>query len=143
MPAEPAARAAAHAFLARHAAPSEDPVYAAAGLYRAYAMVSTNLRTAVGDDGTDALLSRAMARVIEQHPTAHDLRRTATANIDSAQLATAVLAHGEPCVRAMIEDLLATVIELLTRLVGQGLAMRLIDHDSGVASRPFTDERVQ
>jgi hypothetical protein len=143
MPTDPAARAAARAFLARYAAPSEDPVYAAGALYRAYTVVSTNLRSAVGDDGTDALLARAMARAVEQHPTVGELRRTATANIDAAQLAAAVAAHGEPAVRAAIEDLLGTVIELLTRLVGEGLAMRLIDHDSGVAARPFTDERVQ
>lgn len=144
MPTEPAAdaHAAAHALLARYAAPSEDPVYAAGALYRAYATVSTNLRTAVGDDGTDALLSRALARVGEYHPVVRDLRRTATANIDSVQLAAAVMAHGEPAVRAAIKDILGTVIELLTRLVGQGLAMRLIDHDSGVPSRPPTDESV-
>jgi hypothetical protein len=142
MPTDPAARAAACAFLARYAAPSEDPVYAAGALYRAYTIVSTNLRSAVGDDGTDALLGRAMARAVEQHPTVGELRRTATANIDAAQLAAAVATHGEPAVRAAIEDLLGTVIELLTRLVGEGLAMRLIDHDGGVVARPFTDERV-
>jgi len=142
MPTEPAARAAAHAFLARYAAPSEDPAYAAGALYRAYAVVSTNLRSAVGDDGTDALLARAMARVDELHPAARELRRTTTANIDSAQLAAAVMSHGEPAVRAAMEDILGTVIELLTRLVGESMALRLIDHDSGVTSRPLTDESV-
>lgn len=142
MPTDLAARAAARAFLARYAAPSEDPVYAAGALYRAYTVVSSNLRSAVGDDGTDALLARAMARAAEQHPTVGELRRTATANIDAGQLAAAVAVHGEPAVRAAIEELLGTVIELLTRLVGEGLAMRLIDRDTGVAARPFTDERV-
>ena len=140
MPIEPATRAAAQAFLARYAAPSEDPAYAAGALYRAYAVVSMNLRSAVGDDGTDALLARAMARAEEQHPAARELRRTATANIDSGQLAAAVMTHGEPAIRAAIEEILGTVIELLTRLVGRGMAMRLIDHDPGATTRPRTDE---
>lgn len=140
MSADSAARVVARAFLTRHAAPSDDPAVAAAALYRAYAVLSTNLRSAVGDDGTDTLMWRALLRVDERHPAARELRRTATSTIDSVQLATAVMTHGAPAIRAVIEELLATLIELLTRLVGEGLALRLIDHGSGVNVRPLPDE---
>ena len=140
MAVDPEARAAAHALVARYAVAANDPASSATALYRVYAVVSTNLRNAVGDDGTDALLSRAMARVDERHPAARDLRRTATANIDSAYLAAAVSTHGEAAIRAAIEEMLGTVIELLSRLIGGGMALRLIDHESGATSRPPTDE---
>jgi len=136
----PRAREVAHRLFAREAPPSSDP--SAVALYRVFADAVNNLRRTVGDDGCDAVLTRAVAHVTPAHPVAAGLRRTTTANINVEQIAASIAAHGEAATRAALEAVLAAVVDLLSRLVGEAVAVSLIDQSADAPS-PNSDRTFQ
>jgi hypothetical protein len=91
--------------------------------------VTENLRDAMGDDGCTALLARALAQTEIRHPVLQDVRRLDNGGISLDRVAGAVEAHGVASVRAGLEALFAALIEILGRLIGEDMAIRLLDHD--------------
>jgi len=88
------------------------------------------LRDSMGDDGSSALLARALARTEADHPALTNLRRRNEANIHPDGVVASVEAHGIAAVTAAIEALLAALVEILSRLIGEDMAIRLIDQDA-------------
>jgi hypothetical protein len=107
----------------------------AAALQRALARVSANLRDSVGDDGRDALLTRALARTEPDYPALKGIRRLNNAAVHLDGVVASADAHGVAPVTAAIEALLAALVDVLARLIGEDMAMRLLDHDLSGPSR--------
>ena len=101
-----------------------------AALQRACLRVSDNLRESLGDDGCNALLVQALARTEASHPPLKDIRRWNDVSLHLDGVPTSVEAHGVAAVTAAIEALIATLAETLSRLIGEDMAIRLIDHDA-------------
>jgi hypothetical protein len=131
MPHAPTGKEMARRLLARETSAAAEPAMVAAALQRACARVSANLRDSVGEDGHDALLGRALARAESDHPVLKDLRRLNHGAIRLDNVVASVEAHGVAAVTAAIEALLAALLDVLGRLIGEDMAMRLVDQDLG------------
>jgi hypothetical protein len=123
-----AAQEMARRLLAREMSAAVDPATVAAALHQTCVRVSANLRDSVGDDGRDALLGRALARTESQHPPLKDIRKLNGA-IHLDGIVASVEAHGVAPVTAAIEAMLTALVDVLGRLIGDDMAMRLLDHD--------------
>jgi hypothetical protein len=125
----PAAQEMARRLLARETSAALEPAMVAAALQRVCERVSANLRDAIGDDGRDALLTRALARTESDHPALKDFRKLNHGAIQLDGVVASVEAHGVVPVTAAIEAMLAALLDVLARLIGEDMAMRLLDHD--------------
>jgi hypothetical protein len=102
-------------------------------LQRSWMRVTDTLRDSMGEAGCAALLERALTHTEAAHPVLKDLRRYDTGDVRLDGIAGSVDAHGIEAVTAAAEALLAAVLDILTRLIGEDMAIRLIVHD-GVQS---------
>lgn len=87
------------------------------------------LRESIGDAGSDALLARAFARTERAHPSLKDLRRPGDDGIRLDGIAASAEVHGIEPVTAAIETLIAAVIDILNRLIGEDMTLQLFDYD--------------
>jgi hypothetical protein len=129
----------ARLLLARESASStaSDPAMAGAALQRTCMLVFQNLRDSMGVDGTNALLVRALARTEADHPALKSISRLSGNSILLDGVVASVEAHGVAAVSAAIEALLAALIVALGRLIGEDMAIRLMDQG---ALSPRTSE---
>ena len=127
----PTALEIARRLLTREAEPGSErePAKAAAALQQTCLRVTENLRDSMGEDGTNALLARALARTEADHPALASLRRPERGGIYLDGVVASVEAHGIAAVTAAVVALLAALVDLLGRLIGDDMAIRLIDHD--------------
>ena len=102
---------------------------AAQALQQSCTRTTDALWRSMGEAGSSALLARAFARAEEQHPTLKTLQRRDGDSIRIDGVAASVDAHGLEEVAAAIEALLTAVIDILTRLIGEDMATRLISGD--------------
>lgn len=116
------------------------PEPAGQALQRSWTRVTDTLRDSMGDAGCAALLARALAHTEAAHPVLKDLRRSETDDVRLDGIAASVDAHGIEAVTAAVEALLAAVLDILTRLIGEDMATRLIVHD-GAQSRTRDEPR--
>jgi hypothetical protein len=121
--------------LTREAVPGQEgePTTVAESLRQTCVHVCDQLRDSMGEDGCSALLARALARTEADHPALKHLRRLNGPGVQLDGVAASVEAHGAAATTAAIEALLAALVELLSRLIGEELAMRLLEVDP---SRP-------
>jgi hypothetical protein len=91
--------------------------------------VSGNLREALGEDGTTALLARALTRTETHHPSLKSIWRLHDTSVHLDGVAAAAEQHGVAEVALAIEALFAALIDVLSRLVGEDMAIRIVDHD--------------
>ena len=82
----------------------------------------------IGPHGYDVLLNRALAATRAEHPA---LAGMTCRGGDGPIVTEAVLAHGAPKVGSGIVTLLATVIDLLGRIVGEELAVKILEQPGG------------
>jgi hypothetical protein len=122
----------ARSLLAREEAHGKEaePELVGAALQRTCLRVSENLRDAMGEDGCNALLVRALARTHANHPALKDICRFNDGSIHLDGVVASVEAHGVVAVTAAIEALLGAVIDVLGRLIGEDMAIRLLDDDA-------------
>jgi hypothetical protein len=113
------------------------PEIDAATLQRTVLRVSENLRDAMGEDGSSALLARALARAEGAHPALKNMRRINEGSIYLDGVIASVEAHDVAAITAAVEALLAALIDILGRLIGEDMAIRLIDSDP-IPSRRHT-----
>lgn len=100
------------------------------GLHRACERVVQNVRESMGEDGCEALFGRAFSHTAHFHPIATELRDPKYAITSQALLSAAVGSHGVVPVAAAVETLLAALIDILARLIGEDMAIRIIDRAS-------------
>ena len=113
---------------------ASDPEIVAVGLRKTCTRIAGGLRNALGTDGSNALLVRALARTESQHPLIADLRRSSEGNISFDALVKSVDEHGIGPVTAAVEALLAALVDILVRLVGEEMTARLTTVDTGPQS---------
>jgi hypothetical protein len=105
----------------------ESPDPSVTALQRSCTIVVQNVRQALGDHGCEALMSRAIATIEPRHPLVTELRHGQT--FTRERLATAVQMHGAAAAEAAVESLIGTLIEILARLIGEEMAIRMVDPD--------------
>lgn len=88
--------------------------------------VSDNLREFMGVDGCSALLDRAIARTEDRHPVWREIRRRDRDGVHLDGIAASVDLHGIAAVSAAVNALLAALFEVLARLIGEDLALRMM-----------------
>jgi hypothetical protein len=134
----------ARRILDREAIPSGDAAQAvvAEALHRVCARTLANLRDAMGGAGCDALMARALSRATAAYPVLKDMWRRSTADVRVEDLQATIEAHGAATTVAAVEALLVALIDILSRLIGEDMAIRLIDHDVP-RSRPSDGAQVQ
>jgi hypothetical protein len=89
----------------------------------------------VGPDGSHALFSRALAEARTEHPALMqiELRVRSEPYVDG--VTETIMAHGEAATRAGLESMLVRLIALLGRLIGDEMAMRLIEQSLAASER--------
>lgn len=85
----------------------------------------------VGTEGYRALLHRVLELARAEHPA---LSRVSCNGSDEQEIAAAVRAHGAAEVTAGMVALVATLIDLLSRIIGEGMAVELVNQ--AVAASP-------
>jgi hypothetical protein len=119
----------ARRLLAGQATPGREGHAAIVGadLQHACSRVAENLRDALGEDGLTALLARALARTERDHPALKAIRQLNNGGIHLDGVVASIETHGTGPVTAAIEALLAALIDVLSRLIGEDMALRIID----------------
>ena len=113
-----------------------DPEVAAVGLRRTCERISVTLRNALGVDGSSALFHRALMRTEAAHPSLAGLRGSDDRHIAFEGLAASVDAHGIGAVSAGVEALLAALIDILVRLIGEEMTIRLTAAEAASPTAP-------
>ena len=101
---------------------------------RTCAQLRLGLRRWIGSDGYRALLDRSLANVRQAHPA---LEALSCLGADESEMTTAVREHGADQVEAGVMALVAALIELLGRILGEDMAAQLVEK---AATRPRRDD---
>ena len=81
----------------------------------------------VGRDGCHALFTRALAQARTDHPALGKIQLHARAEPYIDGVAEAIIAQGDPATAQALEAMLVSLVELLGRLIGDDMSMRLIE----------------
>ena len=103
---------------------SEPP--SAAQLQQLCTRVTENLCDTIGRDGCMALLARALARTESAHPVLTTVRRITNGDIELDSVAAGAERHGVPAVTSGLEAMLAALTDILGRLIGDDMALRVM-----------------
>ena len=123
-----AARTLARELLERDVTAAPETAALVGSLSRVYARASGNLRRSVGEDGYNALLVRAVARMHAERPALGDLRLVDAGGVH-ADIAIAIDRHGPDAVSAAFESLLAALVDILSDLIGADMVRNLLEHE--------------
>lgn len=129
-PNSPAARSLALRLLAKGRAPTadasegSDPVAPTEDMFRALA---GELSRWFGPFGYHALFSRALAEAKRHHPALDNIRIRSAADPSLEGLAESVAGYGTDAVTEGIIAMLMAFIDLLSRLIGEDMALKLLD----------------
>lgn len=89
----------------------------------------------VGPDGCHALFTRALAQARTDDPALGQIRLHARSEPYIDGVAEAIMAHGDPATAEALESMLAHLVELLGRLIGDDMAMKLIERSLAASER--------
>jgi hypothetical protein len=104
-----------------------EPKSAGAALQRTCVRVAERLRDSMGEDGCNALIARALARTEGGHPALKNIRRLDEGGIYLDGVIASIETYGVVEVTASVEALLASLVDVLARLIGEDMAARIID----------------
>ena len=97
----------------------------------------------VGPDGCHALFTRALAQARTEYPVLGqvELRPRSEPYIDG--VAATIMAHGDATTAEALESMLTHLVELLGRLIGDDMAIKLIERSLAVSEGgdPTSDRR--
>ena len=93
------------------------------------------LRDTLGPDGCSALLSRALAECERTHPVVAHLRGGDGREIRLEGVAAGIQRFGYDAAEAGVEAMVASLLGILGKLIGEDMALRLLDLDAGDAGR--------
>jgi hypothetical protein len=97
----------------------------------------------VGPDGCHALFTRALAQARTEYPALGQIQLQARSEPYIDGVAETIIAHGDPATAEGLEAMLVHLIELLGRLIGDDMAMKLIERSLAASDRgdPTSDRR--
>jgi hypothetical protein len=127
----PAAEA-ARRFWARHGGDATTPEKLAAGAESVFAQLQTGLARWVGAEGVRALTGRALELARPAHPP---LGALSGAAVDPQAVEAAARAHGAGEVATSLITVIATLIDLLGRVVGEEMAVRMVEQTGAPSPR--------
>jgi hypothetical protein len=81
----------------------------------------------VGPDGCHALFTRALAQARDEHPALAKIHLQPRSESYIDGVAEAIMADGDAATAEALESMLARLVELLGRLIGDDMAMKLIE----------------
>lgn len=122
-PARQIARRLINSRRAESAGDSTDARAAAAACDRLYGELSRW----VGPDGCHALFTRALAQARDEHPALAKIHLQPRSEPYLDGVPEAIMAHGDRATADAFESMLARLVELLGRLIGDDMAMKLIE----------------
>ena len=93
------------------------------------------LRDTLGPDGCSALLSRALAECERAHPVLAHMRRGDGREIQLDGVSAGIQRFGYDAAEAGVEAMIASLLGILGKLIGEDMALRLLDLDAGESSR--------
>ncbi|HEX5385926.1 MAG TPA: hypothetical protein VFW66_04430 [Gemmatimonadales bacterium] len=120
----PAALAAARRLWASGANDAATPDDVGAVASRIFAQLGRGLARWIGPDGYTALLNRALGLARQEHGALLGLMWRESAAPD---FAAAAQVYGVAAVRAGVVAMLATFIDLLARIIGEDMAVQLVE----------------
>lgn len=123
----------ARELVSRDAAGTLSPAESGAALERTLARVSENLRRSLGDDGYAALFSRAVAQNRAAHPALDGIRGEGSGALPLDGLGARMGTHDIHVVSAAFEAVLASIVDVLSGLIGADMVLNLLDPD-GISS---------
>lgn len=89
----------------------------------------------VGPDGCHALFARALAETRVEHPALAQIQLRARSEPYIDGVAETIIAHGDPATAVALESMLVRLVELLGRLIGDDMAMKLIERSLASSER--------
>lgn len=97
----------------------------------------------VGPDGCHALFTRAVAEARGKYPALSEIELRARSEPYVEGVAESIIAHGDAATAEAVESMLMRLVELLSRLIGDDIAMKLIEQSLRAAERasPTSGER--
>jgi hypothetical protein len=99
-----------------------------AAMQRAAGRALDDLKGAVGADGLDALLDRAIRRAKGEHPAVASMRHADDAGTP-LDVMRVIETHGAAAARAGLEAILASLVDILTALIGADMVRNLLHAD--------------
>ena len=81
----------------------------------------------VGSDGCHALFTRALAQARNEYPALGQIQLRARSEPYIDGVAETIMAHGDAATTEALESMLARLVELLGRLIGDDMGMKLIE----------------
>lgn len=81
----------------------------------------------VGREGCHALFARALAEARKDHPALAQIRLQARSDPYVDGVAESIMASGDAATEAALESMLAVLVDLLRRLIGNDMAAKLIE----------------
>jgi hypothetical protein len=98
--------------------------------------ITADLCHFLGSDGCDALLMRARSQAQAAHPSLKNITIVALPDPSVQGVPESIQAHGVAETAAGLESTLVSLIELLGRLIGDELAMKIVDQDRAEGGLP-------
>jgi hypothetical protein len=97
----------------------------------------------VGVDGCHALFTRALAQARAEQPALSQIQLHARSEPYIDGLAVTIMAHGDAATAEALESMLVRLVELLGRLIGDDMAMKLIERSMAASERgdPTSDRQ--
>jgi hypothetical protein len=92
----------------------------------------------VGHDGCHALFTRASAQARTETPVLEQIQLRARSEPYLEGVAETIMTHGDAATASALESMLVHLIELLGRLIGDDMAMKLIERSLATAERGGT-----
>ena len=89
----------------------------------------------VGSDGCHALFTRALAETRTEYPALAQIQLRARSEPYIDGVAETIMAHGDPATAEALESMLVRLVELLGRLIGDDMAMKLIERSLASSER--------
>lgn len=97
--------------------------------------VTASLREALGADGCSALLVRAIAECEAAHPVLKHMRGPDGREIQLEGVSAGIERYGFDAAETGVDAMFESLTGILGRLIGEDMAMRLMDFDAGESSR--------
>jgi hypothetical protein len=89
----------------------------------------------VGSDGCHALFTRALADTRIEYPALAQIQLRARSEPYIDGVAETIMAHGDPATAEALESMLVRLVELLGRLIGDDMAVKLIERSLASSER--------
>ena len=89
----------------------------------------------VGPDGCHALFTRALADARGEYPALGEIQLRARSEPYVEGVAECITAHGDDATAEAVESMLVRVVELLSRLIGDDMSIKLIERSLRAAER--------